>query len=159
MSCITAVTEDAIRVELLIRAPRERVWKALTDSDEWANWFGDKITGDFQVGSEQILDFGKYGTETCEVVERIEGEVIAYRWHPGMKIEGEVYEPDQRTTCRFELSDANEGTRLVLTESGFAAIPKTRRPSAFKDNTEGWEAELAELVAWLEEGRRQVTSS
>jgi hypothetical protein len=34
-------------------------------------------------------------------------------------------------------------------------VPESRRQSAFKDNTGGWDTELAELVAWLEEGKRQ----
>lgn len=151
----TTITEDAIRVEVTIRAPKDKVWEALTTREGWSAWFGEDITGDFQPGVEQVLDFGTYGTEKGIVVERVEGQSIAYRWHPGMKIEGETYLDDQRTTCRFTLTETEGGTLLVLEESGFANVPNSRREKAFSDNSGGWEYELGQLVAWVEEGKRQ----
>jgi len=151
----STVTEDAIRVEVTIRVPKDKVWEALTTREGWSAWFGEDITGDFQPGTEQTMDFGKYGTEPGLVVERVEGAVIAYKWHLGMKVAGETYLDEQKTTCRFTLSEVEGGTLLVMEESGFLRVPESRRQSAFKDNTGGWDAELAELVAWLEEGKRQ----
>lgn len=156
MSCMnTVVTEDVIRVEVTIRASKDKVWEALTTREGWSAWFGEDITGDFHPGVEQTFDFGKYGTALGLVVERVEGESIAYKWHPGMKVAGETYLDDQKTTCRFTLQEVEGGTRLVMEESGFLNVPESRRKSAFADNSGGWESELSELVAWLEEGTRQ----
>src|SRR5687767_6475999 len=41
---------DRIEKQILLRAPLERVWRALSDSREFGSWFGMKVNGDFQPG-------------------------------------------------------------------------------------------------------------
>ena len=43
-------TTDRIDKEIVLRAPRARVWRALTDSGEFGAWFGVKLDGTFAVG-------------------------------------------------------------------------------------------------------------
>lgn len=45
---------------------------------------------------------------------------------------------------------AAEGTRLQLVETGFAQVSEELARAAYKDNSEGWDAELADLVAYLD---------
>ena len=38
-------TTDAIRKDIVLRAPRERVWKAISDPTEFGAWFHVDMTG------------------------------------------------------------------------------------------------------------------
>ena len=42
---------DWIEKKTLLRAPRGRVWRALTDSAEFGSWFGAKFSGPFTPGT------------------------------------------------------------------------------------------------------------
>ena len=42
---------DRIERQVLIRAPRSRVWRALTDPTEFGAWFGVKVEGTFVPGA------------------------------------------------------------------------------------------------------------
>ena len=42
----------------------------------------------------------------------------------------------------FRLEKAGGGTRLTVTESGFDAIPASRRAEAFMRNDGGWTAQI-----------------
>ena len=42
---------DRIEKKILLRAPRNRVWRALSDSREFGTWFGMKFDGPFTPGA------------------------------------------------------------------------------------------------------------
>jgi hypothetical protein len=46
------------------------------------------------------------------------------------------------TTITFDLHELRDGTRLVITESGFEALPESRRAEAHAANEGGWEHQL-----------------
>jgi hypothetical protein len=54
------------------------------------------------------------------------------------------------TLVTFELEDADGGTRLTITESGFDRIPLERRAKAFAENEGGWEAQLTLIAKYLD---------
>ena len=41
---------DRIEKQIVLRAPRSRVWRALTDAREFGTWFRAVIDGEFKVG-------------------------------------------------------------------------------------------------------------
>ena len=45
------MSADRIEKKILLRAPRERVWRALSDSAEFGTWFGVKFNGPFVPGA------------------------------------------------------------------------------------------------------------
>jgi uncharacterized protein YndB with AHSA1/START domain len=45
-----AQNADRIERSVVIRAPRERVWRALTDHREFSAWFGVVMAGPFEPG-------------------------------------------------------------------------------------------------------------
>lgn len=145
---------DEIRMEMVLKAPREKVWRAISTPEGWADWFTVRTEGDFQVGEILRLDFGKYGECWGEVVEREEMNSFAYKWHPGEDSALDKYPADEMTTVRFILEDHADGTKLTLIEDGFDRIPTGRRVSALKANTGGWEHELGELQVFVETGKR-----
>ncbi len=42
---------DRIEKQVLLRAPRQRVWRALTDPEEFGRWFGVEVVGPFTTGA------------------------------------------------------------------------------------------------------------
>jgi len=72
-------------------------------------------------------------------IDRIEPErVFAFRWHP-FAVEPNVdYSSEPTTLIEFTLADAQDGTMLTVTESGFDQIPLERRAQAFASNDQGW---------------------
>ncbi|MEQ1932758.1 MAG: SRPBCC domain-containing protein [Fimbriimonadaceae bacterium] len=141
-----------ITVEKVVKAPRLKVWQALTTAEGWAAWFGDQIVGDFVVGQTQTLVFGKETICYAIVTEIVDQKVFAYKWHPGEDCPIDKYPAEEMTDVRFELEDHPDGTRILLRESGFERIPESRREFAMKQNTEGWNDELKKLFRYVETG-------
>src|SRR5215212_9126496 len=83
---ITAISTDRIQKKTLLRAPRARVWRALTQAEEFGAWFGAKLAGQFVPGSSIRGPITTPGYEhlTMEItVERVEPErLLSFRWHP-----------------------------------------------------------------------------
>lgn len=154
------MSPDRIEREVLLKAPLDRVWRAISDADEFGQWFGVRFDGPFVPGVSVI------GTITPTVVDEDVAEAqqpyagqadtwqivavepprrLAFRWHP-YGVEAGVDAADRPTTVvEFTLEDTPDGVRLRIVESGFEAIPVERRQSAFEDNSEGWSAQT-ELV-------------
>lgn len=137
---------DRIEKQILLRAGRSRVWRALTNAQEFGTWFRVKLEGDFMAGGRvrgQITHPG-YEHVTMEVtVERMEDQqVFSFRWHP-YAIDPKVdYSREPTTLVEFRLEEVADGTLLTVVESGFDRIPAARRAEAFRMNTDGWGAQL-----------------
>jgi uncharacterized protein YndB with AHSA1/START domain len=143
---------NTIQKETFIRAPRSRVWHALTDPNEFSKWFGLKIIGSFTPGT-QIEMSGTVG-ETRVVayltIERIEPETrFSWRWHPGMPRPDLDYSKEPTTLVEFELTEREGGTVLKVVESGFEKIPLSRRAAVFGENEKGWEFQLTSISNYV----------
>jgi uncharacterized protein YndB with AHSA1/START domain len=73
-------------------------------------------------------------------------ERFAYCWG----ISGAPKDDPRRTYVEFALEPTPTGTRLTVNESGFAQLPDEWLEQTFKGNTQGWAAELGELVSYLD---------
>src|SRR5581483_993128 len=49
---MAVLTTDRIEKKILLRAPHARIWRALTDADEFGTWFGMKFDGRFAPGAQ-----------------------------------------------------------------------------------------------------------
>src|SRR5713226_8181543 len=92
---------DRIEKKVLLRAPRSRVWRALTDAQEFGTWFRVSLEGAF---AEGVTVRGKithpgYEHLTMELsIERIEPErLFSYRWHPYAVSAGVDYSSEPTT--------------------------------------------------------------
>ncbi|MGQ0698127.1 MAG: SRPBCC family protein [Panacagrimonas sp.] len=141
---------DRIERSILLKAPRSRVWRALSNAEQFGNWFGVALKGKvFAVGQSvrgQITHPG-YEHLTWEVViERMEPErLLSFSWHPYAVEPGADYSKEQRTLVVFELEDAEGGTLLILVESGFDQVPVARRDEAFRENSGGWDWQMKSI--------------
>jgi uncharacterized protein YndB with AHSA1/START domain len=149
---MTAST-DRIEKHIVLHAPHERVWRALTDSREFGAWFGMKLDGPFVAGkvvrgtivptqadaeiAKLQKDFEGHPVEL--IVETIEPMCLfSFRWHPYAVERGVDYSGEPTTLVAFEVAKADGGIKLTVSESGFDAIPVARRAKAFAANEGGW---------------------
>jgi uncharacterized protein YndB with AHSA1/START domain len=143
-------TTDRIERRILLKAPRQRVWRALANAEEFGNWFGVKLQGrTFAPGqrTQGQVTYPGYEHITFDVwVERVEPEkLISWRWHPAPVEKGVDYSSEPTTLVVFELKDAEGGTLLSVVESGFDEVPPDRRMDAFRQNSEGWDGQMKNI--------------
>lgn len=133
---------DCIEKKILLHAPRSRVWRAIADATEFGEWFLVKLEGSFQQGAviNGRITHPGYEHLTMSIdVDRIEPErYFSYRWHPYAVDPAVDYSAEPMTLVEFRLADAEGGTLLTITESGFDQIPLARREKAFRMNEGGW---------------------
>jgi len=133
---------DRIEKKILLRAPRSRVWRAVTDSREFGAWFRVDLEGPFVPGrsTHGKITYPGYEHLTVEMqIERIEPErYFSYRWHPNATDVAKDYSTEPTTLVEFTLEEKAGGTELLIAESGFDQIPIERRELAFRMNDGGW---------------------
>src|SRR5712692_9570110 len=116
-SKVTTPAEREIRVERIFDAPRERVWRAMTDSKQLAQWWGrghklDVESNDLKPGGKwrfvEHAPHGKLGFQgTFREVKPPERLTMTFGWD-GM--------PGQESINTIALEDLGGGrTRLVAT--------------------------------------------
>ena len=147
------MNQDKIVKRIRLNASRERVWRALTDSREFGEWFGVRFDGPFVAGkrvggvivttnvdSEVAKLQEPYRGIACDFfVEKIEAEnLFSFRWHPGAVEAGYDYSREATTLVEFVLQPDADGILLTVTESGFENLPLARRAKAFSGNEAGW---------------------
>jgi uncharacterized protein YndB with AHSA1/START domain len=128
--------------------PQQKVWDALTTLDGLTGWFGSHADGEVAPGQDVRMRWEQYDnaeqTLAIKVVDPM--SVFAYSW----AINGAPDGDPRRTYVEFALEPTGTGTRLTVTESGFAQLPDEWLEKTYQGNTEGWQAELGELVTYLD---------
>jgi len=147
------MSTDRIEKKILIKAPRSRVWRAISDSKEFGHWFGVRFNEPFKpntsvkgtiVGTAVDPDIYEAQQKNAGLafeflIDRIEPErLFSFRWHPHAVERGRDYSAEPMTLVEFTLESQANGTLLTVTESGFDHIPLSRRAEAFKANDNGW---------------------
>ena len=159
---------DRIEKKIVLRAARKRVWRALSDSAEFGNWFGVKFDAPFLPGAcmrgiivptavdaEVASAQKKYEGTVFEItIEQMESErLFSFRWHPFAVEAGHDYTKEPTTLVVFALEDVAEGVLLTVTESGFDQIPIDRRAKAFTANEGGWSMVVKLIEKYLSYAR------
>jgi uncharacterized protein YndB with AHSA1/START domain len=145
---------DRIEKTIDLKAPIDRVWKALTDHEEFGTWFRVKLDRPFVPGEISTGHITYPGYEhvkwNARVKEMDAPRYFALTWHPYAVDPDVDYSGENPTLVEFRLEPIAAGTRLTVTESGFDALPPHRRPDALRMNTQGWEAQLENIQAHVE---------
>lgn len=146
----TVIDSNRIERSIVINAPRDRVWRAIANAEEFGTWFGAKLDGQTFAPGQRVR--GQISAATCGhedawfdvVIDRIEPQnLLSYRWHPYAVDPAVDYTKEQPTLVTFTLKDApGKGTLLTVVESGFDQVPPQRRLEAFRMDSHGWEAQL-----------------
>jgi uncharacterized protein YndB with AHSA1/START domain len=155
---------DRIEKTVLLRASRERIWRALIDSTEFGKWFGVKFDAPFTPGVRLrgAISPTTVDAEVAKMQEPYEGKPFeitieeitpesrfSFRWHPHAIDPGVDYSAEPTTLVVFELRDTAGGILLTVTESGFDRIPIERRAAAFTANERGWGLQVRLIEKYL----------
>ena len=161
---------DRIEKRILLRAPHERVWRAISDAEQFGFWFGVTFDKPFvegarltativptKVDAEDAKSQQPYaGTRFEFMVERIEPmRHFSFRWHPFAVQPGVDASKEPTTLVVFELEAVDAGIVLTITESGFDHIPLERRAKAFAANEQGWEKQTQLVEKYLAMGSQR----
>ena len=155
---------DRIEKKILLRAPLERVWRAISDSTEFGKWFGVKFDAPFAPGA--ALRGAIVGTtvdpEVAKMQKAFEGKpfqitieqmvpesLFSFRWHPNALEPGFDYSVEPTTLVAFALEQTPDGVLLTVSESGFDQIPLARRAKAFMANDAGWSIQVRLISEYL----------
>jgi uncharacterized protein YndB with AHSA1/START domain len=148
-----ALNTDRIEKKILLRAPRSRVWRALTDPREFGQWFGVRLTGAFLPGARLRGPVTIKGYEHVILdltIDKMEPErTFSWRWHPAAIEPGADYTSEPTTLVVFELDEVEGGTVLTVVESGFDGIPIARQAEAFRRNEGGWTAQMESITRYV----------
>lgn len=138
--------QNRIEKRIELKAPIDRVWRALTDYREFGEWFRVNLDGPFvagQVSHGHITYPGYEHLQWNVVVQKMEPErLFSFTWHPyavDLKVD---YSKEMPTLVEFTLEKTPNGTLLVVTETGFDKLPSDRRFEAFRMNNGGWEQQM-----------------
>ena len=145
---------DMNRIERSTRiaASRERVWQAITNPPEFAKWFEVEFTGNFEPGAKIKMTTtheAHKGIQFFVLVQEVTPYTFSWRWHPGMPEPDVDYSKEPMTLVELRLEEADGGTLVTVTESGFDQIPLARRAKQFAQNEEGWHQQLVSLDRYL----------
>jgi len=144
--------QDRIEKIIELSAPPARVWRALTDHKEFGDWFRVDLEGAFvlgQVSRGRTTYPGYEGLKWEATVVAMEPERrFAFQWCPYEHDDDRDGSKAPQTLVEFKLEPTAKGTRLVISESGFAKLPDDpRRIDALRSNTQGWDIQAKNVAA------------
>ena len=148
-------TTDRIVKEIVLKAPVSRVWKAISNAQEFGEWFKVDMSGVKFVAGQPVhakMTYpGHEGMPFEMVVAQVEPErLFSFRWHPYGIDQNVDYSSEPMTLIEFTLEEVEGGTKLTVTESGFDGIPLARRAEAFRMNSEGWGIQIENIKNYVE---------
>jgi len=134
-------------IERTYNAPIERVWSAISNRDEMAQWYFDLAEFKPEVGFEFSFEGGppeKIYLHLCKVTEVEPGKKLTYSW----RYDG--YEGNSFVT--WELFEEGENkTRLRLTHRALETFPASNPDLAKHNFAAGWTAIVGDnLLKYLE---------
>jgi uncharacterized protein YndB with AHSA1/START domain len=138
---------DRIEKTVELKAPVERVWRAVTDHEEFGQWFRVRLDQPFAAGAESTGTITQPGYEHMRwqawVVAMEPMRLFAFTWSHATAAGGE----DLRTRVEFRLAPIPGGTRLTIVESGFDALPDGLRDTLWRGNERGWTEQVGNIRA------------
>jgi uncharacterized protein YndB with AHSA1/START domain len=147
------MSQDRVERTIELRAPRSRVWRAISNPKDFGTWFGMgdplELQGDFVPGGRIVGIWQVGGKQTREAfctIERIEPEhLLSFHWVPYEVPEGEDHAKHPHTRIELRLEEIPTGTRVIVSESGFAKLPADKQYKR-DQNADGWDAQLRSIA-------------
>lgn len=139
-----------IERDVLIEAPAEVVWRTITEPDQMAQWFADRVELVVKPGAHGYMQFGDQGGPV--VVEVVDPPTrFSFRWNypPGQ-------EPMTGNSMLVEFTltpEGDERTRLRVVESGHELRdwPDAEKKRYADEHRGGWGEYLDRLAGVLAE--------
>ena len=141
---------NLVTSEIFIAAPRERIFEALTDAKQAAQWWGQNDRyhlSEFNLDARVGGKWSSSGSSLNMGAFKIEGEILefdpprrlAYTWLSSWM--------PKNTKVLWELEGKDGGTLVKLTHTGFAGDAEQT-----KNHSIGWNLVLGWLQAYVEKG-------
>ena len=141
---MTAITASA---SVVVDAPRQRVWEALTDPELVSQYFmGAEVATDWQVG-HPITFTGTWKDKPFQD----KGEILSFEpqeemsyshWSP---LSGAADVPDNYHVVRITLDDTDDGTRVTLEQSNLNGEISDADLESRGDYEKNWQGTLEGL--------------
>lgn len=159
---------DRVEKKILLRASLSRVWRAISDSGEFGQWFGVKFDGPFAPAAHMrgVIVPTTIDAEVAKAQKQYEGaafeiiietidpmKLFSFRWHPFAVDPAVDYSAEPTTLVEFALEEVADGVMLTVTESGFDRIPLSRRLRAFTANEGGWSKAVTLIEKYVRDAR------
>src|SRR5690242_8420085 len=126
-----------IERSIWIDASRERVWQAVTDPAQIAQWFAPGAEFS-QRDNKIVVRMGGQDIEVA-VIEKVDPpHQLVTRGLPEMTI-----------STTYTLEEENGGTRFTVTEAGLESVPVEARQKRMEQDGVGWELALGNLNAFI----------
>ncbi|MEM9669754.1 MAG: SRPBCC family protein [Pseudomonadota bacterium] len=144
--------ENEIRRQIVLKASIDRVWRAISDAEEFGEWFGTKTSGPFEVGTTVHCEstHPDYQGDIWDmtIIDMVPLQRLSYTWpaYYGPNADRDSTE-DPLLTVVFELEADGEATILTITETGFASLPADYAPTAFRENSNGWNDQVENIAS------------
>jgi uncharacterized protein YndB with AHSA1/START domain len=149
------ISNDRVEKQIELKAPVSRVWRALTDSNEFGEWFCVKLDSPFVAGQPSSGNITWPGYEHLKfdaVIQRIDPETFfSFTWHPYPIDPAVDYSTEPSTLVEFRLEPTAAGTLLQVVESGFEKLPAERRDLVFRMNEGGWVQQMSNIALYVAE--------
>lgn len=137
---------DTLVLSRTFNAPRELVYKAFTDPDQIAQWFGPEgwsvprdtisiaphVGGDYKMTMVSDEDSSMSAPINSTFTEIVENELIV----------GQEDFQGQKLSMRLEFADVEGGTQITITQGPFT-------PEMVEMTRAGWESSFTKLDALL----------
>lgn len=122
-----------VRQSIVVKAPIEKVWKAVSTSEGIASWWMPNTLEPVQ-GREFTLHTGQYGDSACKVTEVDPPNRIAFDWNEDWHVV-------------FELKDLDGQTEFTVTHSGWNAEKHAKIRGIME---QGWVEIEGRLASYVE---------
>ena len=133
--------------KVLIKAPREKVYDAMTTAEGLDGWFTEGTTTTRKPGEKMILRWVDWGVDKvtskaeCPIVEVKVPERFVFQWWD-----------DHLTTIEMDFIEVDEGTIVTVKEHGYQDTTEGHRRCL--ECAVGWGEALTLLKFYVEHGLR-----
>lgn len=141
--------------EKVVALPRSEVFTLLTTTEGITRWLADAAKVELRVGGAYEIEFladaplGSRGSESCRFLSYIPDRMVSFTWNAPPQFDKTRF---LHTWVVIELADCPEGTRVLLTHTGWPASGLSGEPQweeifAYFDSAWSWVLERLETFA------------
>lgn len=136
------MNKTTVERSVWIAAPQEKVWEAVSEPAEIAQWFMPPSMG----AQLQRDDSGKLRV----ILGPMSAEIAQVEVSEAPRMFTTRSMPDGRITTTYILEPEKEGTRVTVTMAGFEAFPRDTVQERLYPSGTSWEKALQNLKAYVE---------
>ncbi|MBS1494147.1 MAG: SRPBCC domain-containing protein [Bacteroidetes bacterium] len=137
-------TEPVIK-EVTIDAPVSKVWKAITEKEQIAEWLMPSNDFELKAGTTFHMTGSSKGVEyphICTITEIVPEKKLSYTWAVKDKLSD--------TLVTYELEEQDGKTKVTLTHSGWDKVTLNTVGATREDYNNGWNHVLPGLQKYVE---------